>query len=202
MRLRFGLVFPRRALARFTTITSDICLELRQWGWIYRVKKMTITKKHDKEMTWDCPMQIKRTLSFLLKELIVFVSKYIEEHCDFKRSSVGKRVWLCMHPRNLVLTKINAYARPCVHPCMESKAYTIWYLVIPGNKHPCHGQLTAFKKGICWSLWHCTLSRALVDATLRWLFFKVILWPVFGFQLIADSGPYFKGGIQFAFCLW
>ena len=62
---------------------------------------------------------------------------------------MGKKVWLSMHSRNLVLTKINASVRPCVHPCMESEAYTIRYSVILGNKHPCHGQLKAVKKGIC-----------------------------------------------------
>ena len=32
-------------------------------------------------------------------------------------------------------------------------------------------------------------------------FVEVTRSPVFGFQLIADCDPFFKGGIQFAFCL-
>lgn len=148
MSLRFGLVFPRRALARFTTITSDICFELRQWdtnpqagfiGWKRWPSLKSMTKR------WPDIVPC--------KENIIIRSKRINNICIFKRSSMGKKVWLSIHPRNLVLTKIIAYLRPCVHPRIESKAYTIRYLLILGNKHPCHGQLTAVQKGICWPVW-------------------------------------------------
>ena len=48
---------------------------------------------------------------------------------------------------------------------------------------------------------HMTVSRAQVYNSLRWRIFKVICRPVIDFQLIAGSGPFFKGGIKFTICL-
>ena len=61
---------------------------------------------------------------------------------------MSKKVWLSMHPRNLVLTKITAYVRAST-PLWSPGMYYLVFGNLLGNKHPCHGQLMAVKKGIC-----------------------------------------------------
>ena len=75
----------------------------------------------------------------------------------------------------------------------ESKAYT--FCVYLGIGNPCYGQLTAVQNehlltSVTW-LYHR------LRYTTHWgdTFFKVVCWPVFGFQLIMGSGPFFRGGM-------
>ena len=152
MSLRFGLVFPRRALARFTTITSDICFELRQWdtnpqagfiGWKRWPSLKSMTKR------WPDIVPC--------KENIIIRSKRINNICISKNrfATLNGALWVRKFGY-LYIQEIRCWPkslRTYVHPRIESKAYTIRYLLILGNKHPCHGQLTAVQKGICWPVW-------------------------------------------------
>ena len=63
-----------------------------------------------------------------------------------------------------------------------------------GIGHPCYWQLTAVKK-LSADQCHTTASRAQEYNSWRWRSFEIIRWPS------AGSGPFLKGGIQFAFCL-
>ena len=130
-------------------------------------------------------------LSIIMVELSC-TQKYMQH------STMGKKIWLRIKE---ILVLDPFHISICEMSHFLARVQGIYYLCLTWYQTSTLWSIDSCQKwypltGITWLYWRLRYTTHWGD-----IFFKVIHWPVISFQLIAGSGPFFKCGIQFAFCL-